>query len=151
LKLYIDSNAFVSLYANDNPDHALITKQAIGQAKTTASSLITYAEVRAAFRALRHNKRIRQREFVQAIKDFEHDWQMVERFEVNESLALLAGAIADVHFLKGCDAVHVATAVTLHSLSGDVQFLTFDIQLEKQILASGLVPLWLEKMQTEGG
>jgi predicted nucleic acid-binding protein len=143
LKLYIDSNAFVSLYANDNPDHAVMTKQAIGQAKTTASSLITYAEVRAAFRSLRHNKRITQKEFVQAIKDFERDWQMVERLVVNESLALLAGAIADIHVFKGCDAVHVATAVTLHSLSGDLQFLTFDTQLEKRVLASGLVPLWI--------
>ncbi len=143
MKLYIDSNAFVSLYANDNPDQAVMTKQAIGQAKTTASSLITYAEVRAAFRSLRHHKRITQREFVQAIKDFERDWQMVERLVVNESLALLAGAIADIHVLKGCDAVHVATAVTLHSLSGDLQFLTFDTQLEKRVLASGLVPLWI--------
>lgn len=149
MKLYIDSNAFVSLYANDNPSHAVLTKEAIAQAQTTASSVITYAEVRAAFRALRHNKRITQKEFNQASHDFERDWTMVQSLQVSHPLALLAGALADTHLLKGCDAVHVATAVTLHSLSSDLQFLTFDLQLEKRILVSGLVPLWVAEAQNQ--
>jgi uncharacterized protein len=142
VRLYIDSNAFVSQYTNDNPEHAILTKQAIAQASTTASSPITYPEVRAAFRALRQQKRITQRQYLQAVTDFERDWPTVQTLEVNDALALLAGAIADQHLIRGCDAVHVATALTFHAISNDLEFLTFDQQLKKRVIASGLLLLW---------
>jgi uncharacterized protein len=142
VKLYIDSNALVALYANDNPNDAVLTKQAIKEADEIASSPITYSEVRAAFRSLRHNKRITKREYDSAVKDFGRDWSSIQTLDVNDSLALLAGALADTHLLKGCDAIHVATAMTLQLLSNDVQFLTFDLQLEKRIATSNVVPLW---------
>ena len=145
MKLYVDSNAFVSLYANDNPGHAALTRQAISEAAVQASSPITYSEVRAAFKALRHNKRIGQREYQGAIADFDRDWLKVETIDVDPVLALYAGSLADALQLKGCDAIHVATAATLQALSGDVQFLTFDTQLEKRIKTSGIVPVWRPK------
>jgi uncharacterized protein len=142
VRLYIDSNAFVSQYTNDNPQHAVLTKQAIAQASATTSSPITYPEVRAAFRALRQQKRITQAQYVRAVTDFERDWPTVQTLEVNDALALLAGAIADQHLIRGCDAVHVATAVTFQAMSKDCQFLTFDQQLEKRVVASKLLVLW---------
>jgi hypothetical protein len=36
--------------------------------------------------------------------------------EVNAPLVLLAGVLADKHLLNGCDAIHVATAMTFESL-----------------------------------
>ncbi len=142
MKLYLDSNALVSLYANDNPDDVLLTSKAIEAASEIVSSPITYSEVRAAFKSLYHNKRITKREYVQAVQDFDRDWSTVQTLEVNDGLALLAGALADTHLLKGCDAIHVATAVTFQALSNDLKFLTFDLQLEKRIVASSIVPLW---------
>ncbi len=142
MKLYVDSNAFVSQYTNDNPHHAVLTKQAIAESASTVSSLIAYPEVRAAFSSLRFTKRITQREYQRAGQDFERDWHTVEQFEVGGSLALLAGVIADKHLLKGCDAVHVATAVTLQRLGNDLKFLTFDQQLFKRIAGSSLLELW---------
>lgn len=142
MKLYIDSNALVSLYANDNPNDALLTRKAIEAASEIVTSPITYSEVRAAFKALHHNKRITKREYLQAVQDFDRDWSTIQTLEVNDALALLAGALADTHLLKGCDAIHVATAMTFNLLSNDLEFLTFDLQLEKRISASSIVPLW---------
>ena len=145
MKLYVDSNAFVALYSNDEPKHAVLTRQAISEATSQASSPITYSEVRAAFKALRHNRRISQREYKQAIADFDRDWPRVETIDVDPVLALYAGSLADALQLKGCDAIHVATAATMQALTGDVLFLTFDSQLEKRIIASGIVPVWKPK------
>jgi uncharacterized protein len=142
LKLYIDSNALVSLYANDNPNDAFRTGKAIEEANEIVTSPITYSEVRAAFKSLHHNKRITKREYLQAVEDFDRDWSSITTLEVNDAMALLAGALADTHLLKGCDAIHVATALTFQSLSNDVKFLTFDLQLEKRIAAASLAPLW---------
>jgi uncharacterized protein len=142
VKLYIDSNALVSLYANDNPNDALLTSKAIAQASEIVTSPITYSEVRAAFKGLHHNKRITKREYLQAVEDFDRDWSTIQTLEVNNALALLAGALADTHLLKGCDAIHVATAMTFALLSNDLEFLTFDLQLEKRIAAASIVPLW---------
>ena len=145
MKLYVDSNAFVSLYANDNPGHAVLTREAISKADVQASSPITYSEVRAAFKALRHNRRISQREYQQAVTDFDRDWPRVETIDVDPILALYAGSLADALQLKGCDAIHLATAATMNALTGDIEFLTFDSQLEKRIVTSGIVPVWRPK------
>ena len=147
MKLYVDSNAFVSLYANDNPGHAVLTREAISEAAVQASSPITYSEVRAAFKALRHSRRISQREYQGAIADFDRDWPRVETVDVDPVLALYAGSLADALQLKGYNAVHLATAATMQALSGDVQFLTFDTQLERRIVASGIVPAWRPKQE----
>ena len=142
MKLYIDSNAFVSHYTNDNPQHAVLTRQAITESVAIISSPIAYPEVRAAFRSLKYAKRITEREYQYAVQNFERDWRTVEQLEVGGSLALLAGVIADQHLLKGCDAVHVATAVTLQRLGNDLKFLTFDQQLSNRIAGSSLLTLW---------
>jgi uncharacterized protein len=142
VKLYIDSNALVSLYANDNPNDAVLTSKAIEVASEIVTSPITYSEVRAAFKGLHHNKRITKREYLQAVEDFDRDWSTIQTLDVNDALALLAGALADTHLLKGCDAIHVATAMTFQLLSNDVKFLTFDLQLEKRIAASSIISLW---------
>lgn len=142
MKLYIDSNALVSLYANDNPNDALLTSQAIEAASEIVTSPITYSEVRAAFKSLHHNKRITKREYLRAVQDFARDWSTIQTLDVTDALVLLAGALADVNLLKGCDAIHVATAMTFQLLSNDVEFLTFDLQLEKRIAASSIIPLW---------
>jgi uncharacterized protein len=142
LRLYIDSNALVHLYADENPVFAQRTRDAISQATTLTTSAITYPEVRAAFKSLKHNKRITHREYVTAVADFKRDWPKIEAFDVNDTISNAAGELADQYILKGCDAVHVATAVALHFAHKDVQLLTFDFQLEKRVLASGLVPIW---------
>lgn len=142
MKLYIDSNAWVSIYANDNPNDAILTSKAIEPASEIVTSPITYSEVRAAFKGLHHNKRITKREYLQAVKDFDRDWSTIQTLDVTDALALLAGALADTHLLKGCDAIHVATAMTFDLLSNDLEFLTFDLQLEKRIAASSIIPLW---------
>jgi predicted nucleic acid-binding protein len=142
VKLYLDSNALVSLYANDNPNDAVLTSKAIAQASEIVTSPITYSEVRVAFKGLHHNKRITKREYLQAVQDFDRDWSTIQTLDVNDAMALLAGALADTHLLKGCDAIHVATAMTFQLLSNDLEFLTFDLQLEKRIASSSIIPLW---------
>ena len=132
------SNAFL----NDNPHHAVLTRQAIAESVSTASSPIAYVEVSAAFSSLKHAKRITGRKYQRAVQDFERDWSAVEQLEVGESLSRLAGAIAASHLLRGCDALHIATAVTLQAMGSDLKFLTFDLQLSKRIAGSSLLKLW---------
>jgi uncharacterized protein len=118
-----------------------LTRQAASQASTITSSPITDPEVRATFQLLRQQKQITQRQYLQAVADLERNWPTVQALEVSDALALLAAAIADQHLIRACDAVHVA--VTFQAMTNEIEFLTFDQQLEKRLAASGLLMLWM--------
>jgi hypothetical protein len=88
-----------------------------------------------------HAKRlITQRQYPQALADLERNWPTVQTLEMGDALALLVGAIADQHLIRDCDAVHMA--VTFQAMTNEIEFLTFDQQLEKRLAASGLLTLW---------
>jgi uncharacterized protein len=135
LKLYLDTSVVVALFVAENHTHSTLARQAISRATVLASGEITYAETRAAFAQLKHSKRISKNEYKRAVSDF-------ERIDIDESLARLGGVLADALLLKGYDSIQLAAAVTMHAVSRDVEFLTFDQRLEKKAQTLGRVPIW---------
>lgn len=133
----------VALFVAENPTHSALARQAVSGATVLASSEITYAETRAAFAQLKHTKRISKNEYKRAISDFETVWLDFERLDVDESLARLGGVLADTLLLKGYDSIQLAAAVTMHAVSRDLEFLTFDQRLEKKAQTLGRVPIWM--------
>jgi uncharacterized protein len=143
LKLYLDTSVVVALFVAENPTHSALARQTVSGATVLASSEITYAETRAAFAQLKHTKRISKNEYKRAISDFETVWLDFERLDVDESLARLGGVLADTLLLKGYDSIQLAAAVTMHAVSRDLEFLTFDQRLEKKAQTLGRVPIWM--------
>jgi uncharacterized protein len=142
LKLYLDTSVVVALFVAENIMHSTVAQQAVSSATVLASSEITYAETRAAFAQLKHTKRISKNEYKRAVSDFETAWLDFERIDIDESLARLGGVLADTLLLKGYDSIQLAAAVTMHVVSRDVEFLTFDQRLEKKAQTLGRVPIW---------
>jgi uncharacterized protein len=53
----------------------------------------------------------------------------------------LAGSLAEKYILKGYDAVHLASALTLQKTYKDIVFLSYDNRLNRAASSAGLV-LW---------
>ena len=136
--LYLDTSALVKLYAEE--EGTATVEQAVEEAEAVATSVVAYAEARAAFaRKLREGVFSRENRD-DAVEALNEDWGTFEKPEVTEDLALEAGDRAEEHALRGFDAVHLASALLLREAHKerrspdtevDVVFLGFDSNLTR--------------------
>ena len=100
------------------------------------TSLITYAEARAALAAASRDHRLAGRTRRAAREALDDRWQEVSPAAVSDEVVHLAGDLADGVGLRGYDAVHLATAL----LAGpaDVVFATWDSALADAADVAGL-------------
>jgi uncharacterized protein len=108
----------------------------VSDASIVATSVIAYAEARAAF-ARRHREGALPRTgFMSAKRDFDRDWPSYLVLDVTDAIARRAGAWAERYRLRGYDSVHLATFAELAVRGGaDVQFSSFDEQLNRAAAA----------------
>ena len=142
--VYLDASALVKRYVAERGSKAVIELTAA--AEIVATSLISRAEVAAAFaRAVRlgvldHDGGRR------AQRRFSREWPDLARVPVSEALVSRAETLAWDYGLRGYDAVQLASALTWQESIGQDIFLgTFDGQLWEAAPGAGL-HVWPEKL-----
>jgi len=135
--VYLDTSVLVKLYINErdsNEVHALVN-----QALVAVTSVVAYAEARAAFARRRRERLMTAGEAKTAVRQLDVDWPHFVRIPLTDETARLAGRLAETHGLRGYDAVHLASFQTL--VEGcedeDVQFACADERLAKAAKALG--------------
>jgi predicted nucleic acid-binding protein len=98
--------------------------------------MLAYPEGRAALAAARRSGRLGKREHARALTDFEDVVSDLALIGVDEPLARNAGALAEEFQLRGYDAVHLATALTLGENA--VTLVTWDGDLADAAVEAGL-------------
>lgn len=97
------------------------------------TSLVTYAEARAALAAADRSGRLRGRAARLARERLEQRWSELAALAVDDAVVHDAGALADRHGLRGYDAVHLASA-----LLGADAIATWDAALAAASRAAGV-------------
>jgi len=132
---YLDTSALVkTIVAEPGTDEAMDLWNA---SDVRLTSLISYAEARAALAAASRDRRLLGRARADARAALDDRWQELSDAAVSDQVVHLAGDLADRVGLRGYDAVHLATAV----LAGpaDVVFATWDSALSDAAADAGLV------------
>jgi uncharacterized protein len=101
-----------------------------------ASSLLAYPEGRAALAAARRSNRLTPSLCRKAEAEFEQVSEEMIAIGVDEKLILMAGRLASELDLRGYDAVHLATALSL--AEHDVVFVSWDRGLCRAANEAGL-------------
>ncbi len=128
--LYLDTSSLVKLYVEE--DESSKVDALVRSSEVTATSLVAYAEARAAFA-----RRFREKAFTpdehERIKEFfDKDWSSYLILSVSGDMIRLAGNLAEKHALRGFDSIHLASALTLRQeLSAPILFSCFDDNLQK--------------------
>jgi predicted nucleic acid-binding protein len=103
------------------------------------ASVLAYPEARAALsaaqRAGRIDQRVDQREHRTTVQDLDAACAAMRLVGVDWHLALRAGEIAEQHALRGYDAVHLATALSIQD--AEVALVTWDRNLAHASLRAG--------------
>ena len=128
MTLYLDTSAVVKLYLEEL--NSTLVERAVTNARVTATSLITYVEVRSALTRRFREDRYPAASRDQILKRFEHDWNDHHIIAVNELLIRRAAALAQQHRLRAYDAMHLASVLELQQeLRRPVTFAAFDATL----------------------
>ena len=126
--LYLDTSALVKIYVQET--RSADVRENAKQAEGLATSRIAYAEARAAFARKRREQGLSRADYRSVVDDLDQDWNDYFIVDVSEGLVRAAGILAENHALRGADAIHLASAVTLGKHMGEsVMFMCFDGRL----------------------
>jgi predicted nucleic acid-binding protein len=130
LIVYLDTSSLVKLYVEEKGSTAI--RKLVERAELVATSVVAYAEARAALARQRREGGLTAAGFGQAKNDFEQDWPRYLAVEVSEAVYRSAGNLAEKHHLRGFDSLHLAAYL---SLRGDgerqVRLSSFDETLNR--------------------
>ena len=109
--VYLDSSALVKLVVEE--DGSDVVASLWDGADAVMSSGLAYPEVRAALAAARRDDRISARSLRTAKDEWERFWGSLVIVESSRSVLVDAGGLAERYRLRGYDAVHLASAMTI--------------------------------------
>ncbi len=135
--LYLDTSSLVKLYVEEEGSEQVALL--VESASYCATSIIAYAEARAAFA-----RRFREQAFT--LEDFQHfklvlekDWSRYVVLTLDFSLVTQAGELAEKHALRGFVSIHLASAISLRDhVASPVVFSAWDARLLCAAKAEGL-------------
>lgn len=134
---YLDTSALVKLYTREL--HSGDVRRWVRDADTVATSVVSYAETRAAFARARRESLSSDIEHRRRISQFNRDWAELLRVELTTLVGRNAGELAELHALRGFDAIHLASALWLRDKTDDTFFFgAFDQRLCEGAAAAGL-------------
>lgn len=137
LILYLDTSALVKLYVREKGSAAVVRR--LGMADAVSTSMVAWAETRAAFARLLRERPASRKRHRQRVERFTRDWGHYAVVELSAAVAHHAGDLAEQHGLRGFDAIHLASALWLKSTyAGDLSFMAFDARLAAAAAAAGL-------------
>lgn len=117
MTVYLDTSSLVKLYI-DEPGSAEVV-DLIGRADLIATSTLAYPEMRAAFARRRRERTLTPKELARVREQFDADWASFLVLSCDSQLAQRAGVLAELHALRGGDAVHLASFERLLSSTND--------------------------------
>lgn len=137
MRLYLDSSAVVKLYVVE--DGSSVVRQFVDTAETVSTSLVTYVEARAALSRRRREGILAVADYNRVVREFNADWKRYFVIDVTNPLIQNAALLADLHALRGYDAIQLASAESFREKTRDpVVFGCWDSRLESAARLQGL-------------
>lgn len=143
--LFADTSALIKLYIEETGSAAMAER---ARSVRLALSALAYAEVHATFARRLREALLTEDEYRELVARFEHDWQGVIVVALRPALLGRIPRLVKEHPLRGADAVHLASALTLQEAGLETAFAVADGRLVEAAAKEGLEPFNPE--QTSG-
>jgi predicted nucleic acid-binding protein len=129
--IYLDTSSLVKLFLEESGSDQV--RALVADSTAIVTSVVAYAETRAALARRRRERILTPRAFATAKRAFEGQWPKFVSIEVTADVARQAGDLAERYALRGFDSVHLASFVAVASevADGDVAFSSFDSALNR--------------------
>lgn len=132
--VYFDSSAFVKLVVEEAGSD--IASALWDGCDAALSSRLAYPEVCAALAATHRNHEFGDDAFESALREWETLWAATRPVELTPGVERRAGELARSRSLRGADAVHLASALSV--ASSDIVVAVWDRRLHEGVVAESL-------------
>ena len=137
--LYLDTSALVKLYVEEEGSN--LVRSSVAAAEESLTSIVTYAEARAALARARRERVLTPAALRGAVDRLEGDWLSLSLVHASERLVRRAGPLAERYGLRGFDAIHLASALEATRGIEACAFGCFDDRLMTAAQKEGFRPL----------
>ena len=98
-----------------------------------ATSVVAYAEMRAALARLRRQGALTASKLTSAKREFDEQWPTYLTLEATDSVCRVAGELAEKYSLRGFDSIHLASfaEVSRRAATDDTRFSSSDDRLNQ--------------------
>jgi predicted nucleic acid-binding protein len=145
---YLDTSALIKRFVDEKGSS--VAHSLVQQGGPIATATIAYAEVFSGLARKLREKHLSRALFGQACRQFEGDWQAYIRVELHTEILVLARDLIQRYPLRGFDAVHLASAVSLQNALGEgITFVAADGRLLKAAESEKLDVLNIETAGTQ--
>jgi predicted nucleic acid-binding protein len=129
--LYLDTSSLVKLYVEEAGSGEV--RALVADAAVVATSIVAYAEARAALARLRRGGDLTAAKFAAAKRTFDAQWPAFLALDVTAGVSREAGDYAERYGLRGFDALHLASFAEIARRAGasETRFSSFDDRLDK--------------------
>jgi uncharacterized protein len=127
--LYLDTSSLVKLYVSEAGSEDV--RRLLEDANVAATSVVAYAETRAALARLRREGALTASQLRSAKRAFEEQWSTYLTLEASNAVCRTAGALAELYGLRGFDSIHLASFAEVARRAGvaGTRFSSFDARL----------------------
>ena len=141
--IYLDTSALIKRFVTENGSP--LVESLVGQEGPIATAKIAYVEVHAGLTRKHREGHLSGRQYALACRQFESDWQAYIRVDLQDEILILARDLIQRHTLRGFDAIHLASALSLGAALGEeITLAAADERLLRAARAERLRPLNVE-------
>jgi predicted nucleic acid-binding protein len=131
MTLYLDTSSLVKLFVEEAGSQDV--RELVAQATVVATSVVAYAETRAALARLRRSGDLSAAALGAVKRQFESQWSALLTIDVTAAIGREAGELSERYALRGFDALHLASFAAIARRAGvpDTRFSSYDLALNK--------------------
>lgn len=140
---YLDTSALIKRFVLEKGSSLVST--IVTEGGPVATAKIAYAEVYGGLARKHRSGGLSRGQYARTCRQFEGEWQAYVRVDLRDEILLLARDLIQRHPLRGFDAIHLASALSLRgALEEDVTFLAADERLLRAARAERVTVLDVE-------
>ena len=141
--IYLDTSALIKRFVKEKG--SLLVQSLVQQPEGVATAKIAYAEIFAGFARKLREGHLSKPLHALACRQFDGDWPAYLRVDLQDNVLFLARDLVQRHPLRGFDAVHLASALSLkNALGEEVTFAAADGRLLRAAEAEKLEAMNVE-------
>ena len=141
---YLDTSALIKRFVKERGSP--LVQSLMRRSEPIATAKIAYAEFFAGLTRKLREGGIAGTHYARACRQFESDWQAYLRVELQDDILLVARDLIQRHPLRGFDAIHLASAMSLkNALGEEIIFVAADERLLHAAQAEMLEPFNVER------
>jgi predicted nucleic acid-binding protein len=135
--LYLETSDLVKLYVQESNSDRIL--RLATEAEAVATSIVAYAEARAAFARKYREKGIAGEDYKLIKRDLDRDWERLFVIKLTNALVKSAGNLAEKWGLRGFNALHLGSALELRrNIQVPIVFSSSDVRLSESAKGEGL-------------